>query len=979
MNNKQSGIRLHILVSGSIVLGMLVLAAAIIFHSYQSNRQILIDLAQENAQQIATKVDSQIERHTQPIITAIKLLSQDSLVVSNTHVVRMKRARLLKMVLDENPVLSSVYLGYQNGDFFLLRKLNNESSRKGVDAPENSQYMIQSIERDRKGAVQQALWLYFDKGLNLLSRREMPEYNFDPRSRPWFASTIQSEKPYISVPYLFYTTQEVGVTLSIKSSLLNTVVGIDASINDLSELMKTLVPDKQSRLALVNSNNQIIGYPNLDQLIQKTPSGKFRLSRVNELNIPLFEQLVKPFPENNKRNMNLLSSYDTSDGVWFGQNTKIGPQNGKESKAYKENWNLLYGIPEKALLARANQILHEQLIWSGVIILVLLVVGWFFGKLVTRPMLRLSGIIEGMKAFEFNSEQSVKSHIYEVKILSQSLQDMSAAIKSFESISILLSQERDLDKMLNGVVSHLVQITSTEMAVIYLYDSEKEQLIQVTEGNLWGIESIDCPKDKQDDIVDICQKTFSDKEEPFVCIPLSDRRMSITGVLMLKLIPGSEQSQVTPAFLKFVTQVSGSAATAVETRKQIEAQKALIDAIIRLLADAIDAKSPYTGGHCERVPMLAEMIIDEAQQEMSGAFAGFMMDDLQRQEFKIAAWLHDCGKITSREYVIDKATKLETIYNRIHEIRTRFEVVWRDQEIDYWKGVAAGKNSSELEKTLVDAHNQLIKDFTLIADLNIGGEAVQESDLIRLNQISGVSWQRHFSRQVGLSRDELSRLSSVDEILPVTEQLLDNRPEHIIPWGDKKPPVEKGHPDNHWGFDMPLSDNEMNLGEIYNLSIEKGTLTAEERFLINDHIVQTIKMLSGLPFPEEMKKVPDIAGNHHEKMDGSGYPRKLTGDQLSIPEKVMALADVFEALTAQDRPYKEAKTLSESLKILAFMVKDQHIDAEVFRLFIERGIYQTYADKYVAENQKDSVDVSKLYEIAGFEELRGQENRDIGR
>lgn len=970
MNNKHSGIRLHILVSGSIVLGMLVLAAAIIFHSYQSNRQILIDLAQENAQQIATKVDSQIERHTQPIITAIKLLSQDSLVVSNTHVVRMKRARLLKMVLDENPVLSSVYLGYQNGDFFLLRKLNNEASRKEVDAPANSQYMIQSIERDHKGKIQQTLWLYFDKGFNLLSRREVPEYRFDPRSRPWFAATIQSEKLYISEPYLFYTTKEVGVTLSIKSSLLNTVVGIDASINDLSDLMKSLVPDDYSRLALVNSSNQIIGYPNLNQLIHKTANGTFRLSRVTELNIPLFEQLVKNVSEKQLGDMNLLLPYNTSDGVWFGQKIKIGPQGGKDNQAYKENWNLLYGISEKALLARANQILHEQLMWSGVIILVLLVVGWFFGKLVTRPMLSLSEIIEGMKAFEFNSDQSVKSHIREVQILSQSLNDMSAAIKSFESISILLSQERDLDKMLNGVVSHLVQITSTEMAVIYLYDSEKEQLIQTTEGNLWGIESIDCPKEKQDDIVDICQKTFSDKGEPFVCIPLSDRRMSITGVLVLKLSPEAERNQVTPAFLKFVTQVSGSAATAVETRKQVEAQSALIDAIIRLLADAIDAKSPYTGGHCERVPMLAEMIIDEAQQEMSGFFAGFMMDDLQRQEFKIAAWLHDCGKITSREYVIDKATKLETIYNRIHEIRTRFEVVWRDQEINYWKGIAAGENTSDLEKTLQMAHNQIIDDFALLANLNIGGEAVQESDLTRLNQIRSVSWQRHFSRKIGLSRDELSRQPLEDEILPVTEQLIDNRPEHIIPWGDRKPPVEKDHPDNHWGFDMTLSENEMNLGEIYNLSIERGTLTEEERFLINEHIVQTIRMLSGLPFPEEMKQVPDIAGNHHEKVNGNGYPRKLTGEQLTIPEKVMALADVFEALTACDRPYKDAKTLSESLKILAFMVKDQHIDAEVFRLFIERGIYQTYADDYLADKQKDRVDVSKLYEIAGFEDLR---------
>jgi HD-GYP domain-containing protein (c-di-GMP phosphodiesterase class II) len=539
---------------------------------------------------------------------------------------------------------------------------------------------------------------------------------------------------------------------------------------------------------------------------------------------------------------------------------------------------------------------------------------------------------------------------------------MSATIKSFESISTLLSQEQDLDRMLNGVVSHLKKITSSEMAVIYLYDAEQELLVQATEGEHWGSETIACPKEKQSDIVDICQKQFAELGDSFVCVPLSDRRMSITGVLILKL--NTDKEPISPAFLEFVTKVSGSAATAVETRKQVEAQSALIDAIIRLLADAIDAKSPYTGGHCERVPMLAEMLIDQAQQEMNGVFAGFMMDETQRREFKIAAWLHDCGKITSREYVIDKATKLETIYNRIHEIRTRFEVVWRDLDIEYWQGMANGQPTEQLEQKRQQQQLKLQEDFALIARLNIGGEALQEADIARLNEISDITWLRHFSRNIGISKSEAQRLPTEEESLPVREHLIADRPEHLIPWGDRKPPVEKDNPDNHWGFDMSLPEHEINQGELHNLAIIRGTLTEEERFLINEHIVQTIRMLSTLPFPEGMKKVPDIAGNHHEKMDGSGYPRKLTGEQLSIPEKIMALADVFEALTAKDRPYKDAKTLSQSLKILAVMVREQHIDADVFRLFIESGVYQNYAEGYLADQQKDAVNIEELYALA---------------
>ena len=237
--------------------------------------------------------------------------------------------------------------------------------------------------------------------------------------------------------------------------------------------------------------------------------------------------------------------------------------------------------------------------------------------------------------------------------------------------------------------------------------------------------------------------------------------------------------------------------------------------------------------------------------------------------------------------------------------------------------------------------------------------------ITRLEQIAQQTWTRHFSARLGLSRAEQQRLPTEPESLPTTESLLADKTEHIEHWS-RRPPVEKHHPDNSWGFDMVLPEHYLNRGEIYSLRVERGTLKEEERFIVNDHIVQTIRMLSALPLPENLSRVPDIAGNHHEKLSGNGYPRKLDASHLSIAERIMAIADVFEALTANDRPYKEAKKLSEVMNIMALMVKDQHIDGDLFKLFLERGIYGHYAEKYLLKRQRDRVSIELILAKAGI-------------
>jgi len=384
------------------------------------------------------------------------------------------------------------------------------------------------------------------------------------------------------------------------------------------------------------------------------------------------------------------------------------------------------------------------------------------------------------------------------------------------------------------------------------------------------------------------------------------------------------------------------------------AQKELMDSFIKLIADAIDAKSPYTGGHCKRVPMIATMLIKEASKSEDGSLKEFTFTTKEElEEFERGAWLHDCGKITTPEYVVDKATKLETIYNRIHEVRMRFEVLWRDVEISALEGILSGKEKAIMDEWKESEHKSLIDDFTFVATTNIGGEFMSEERKNHIQTIAKRTWTRHFDDRLGLSANELLRYSAEQrKRLPVEEPLLSDRSEHIVPRVDFD---EEGY--RAQGFKLQVPEHLYNYGEVYNLCIERGTLSEEERFKIQEHVIMSIKMLEQLPYTDDMKRIPEYAGTHHETLIGTGYPRELTADELSIPARIMAIADIFEALTASDRPYKKGKTLSQSLKIMSFMVKDQHIDGELFALFLRSGIYEVYAKEYLKPEQIDEVDV----------------------
>ena len=441
-------------------------------------------------------------------------------------------------------------------------------------------------------------------------------------------------------------------------------------------------------------------------------------------------------------------------------------------------------------------------------------------------------------------------------------------------------------------------------------------------------------------------------------VPLSPRDGEVIGALQLMNALDEVTGEVVafpPEIMGFIQAMASQSAVALENQTLLEAQKVLINSLIKLVAGAIDAKSAYTGGHCERVPELAVMLAEEATKVAHGPLADFAFKTEEEwDEFRVGAWLHDCGKVTTPEYVVDKATKLETIYNRIHEVRMRFEVLLRDAAIVRLEATASGVAAVDAGAIYSERKRQLLDDFAFIAECNVGGEFMAPEKVERLHRIGAQCWMRNFDDRLGLSHEEIKRYDSMPvDALPAVEQLLSDKSHHIVQRG------ASAALDPRHGFKVKVPENLYNFGELYNLSIARGTLTEEERFKINDHIIQTIVMLDGLPLPKHLKRVPEYAGTHHETLIGNGYPRKLTLDQLSVPSRIMAIADIFEALTASDRPYKKAKSLSESVKILSFFKKDQHVDPDLFDLFLTSGVYKRYGERYLQPEQLDEVDITR--------------------
>ncbi|MET0267582.1 MAG: HD domain-containing phosphohydrolase [Duganella sp.] len=401
------------------------------------------------------------------------------------------------------------------------------------------------------------------------------------------------------------------------------------------------------------------------------------------------------------------------------------------------------------------------------------------------------------------------------------------------------------------------------------------------------------------------------RSQSFLTVPMRDHEGELVGVLQLVNAHHGEHGAVgvfSPTDQRFIEALAAQAAAALTHQRLINQLEELLEALVNLINIGIDEKSPYTGRHCQFVPELTMMLAEAVHRTESGPLAEFRMSDADRKELRLAGLLHDCGKITTPVHVVDKATKLETIFDRIALLDTRFEVLQRDATIAALEqklalaGQAPGQGSATalaaIDAALAETQQALRQDQAFLQTVNVGGEGMSEADQQRVHTIARRRWR---------GSDGVERAF--------------------------------------------LSDD-----EVLNLTIRYGTLTDAERKIINNHIAVTVRMLEALPWPKHLRNVPEYAGGHHERMDGKGYPRGLTGDQMSVPARLMAIADIFEALTARDRPYKKGKMLSESLHILGKFSLNGHIDPDLFDIFIRSKIYLEFAHQHMDARQIDAID-----------------------
>ncbi|WP_300545892.1 HD domain-containing phosphohydrolase [uncultured Pseudoalteromonas sp.] len=779
---------------------------AISLHYYFSEKLVL-QTKTEQFKSTSQQIADHITRINQRVDNTLSVMIHDNRLFSGNFDENNSLRNILIEVLNKHPDFHSLLLGYANGDFIEVVNLRGHAQLpKPNDLRDEDRWLIFKVLG--QGESRHQTTYYLDENLSLNRKyKQTPDY--DPRKRLWFndakVGTVTKTRQYI-----FNLLKIPGYTYTIKSEQTGGVLAIDVASSSLSAF---LIKQQQKMQFLVSSEMYV--YRGDGEIIAKSKTQGHHhsfddLSKIIKTN----EQTIGLANGQHQLGKMLSVNEDGVEKYMFVLQLPLSSEMQSDEIDY-----FAVLVAKNDVLAIIKEKIQISILVTGLCLLLLLPVSWFFASSIVNPILKLVGENKKIQQRDYNEVSTLSSHILEIHYLASSMVDMSRSIEQHEN-----------------------------------------------------------------------------------------------------------------------------------------SQKALMESFVELIAQAIDDKSPYTAGHCERVPELGIWLADAASGSTDEAFSDFSFKTPdERREFRLAAWLHDCGKITTPEHIVDKGTKLETIYNRIHEVRTRFEVLLRDAKITYYEQLLAHpEQQSVLKQKLEQQTEKLHADFSFIAACNVGGEFMDEAQLSRLHEVASIKWQRHFDASLGLSPLEEMRMADLkNQHLPVEESLLSDKPSDLIP---HEKAVE--YPES-LGINMAIPEYKYNLGEVYNLSVARGTLTAEDRFKINEHVISTIRMLGSVPFPKELAKVPRYASTHHETLKGTGYPRKLTAEQLSIPERVLVLADIFEALTAADRPYKKAKPLSVAIDILAKMVDDDHIDRDVFELFLTSGIYLKYAKQFLHESQIDSVDIQK--------------------
>jgi len=927
---------------------------------------------------------------------------------------------MLKMI-ERHTYMFSHYAGYSDGSFLqVIATRKNPAILLEYNAPEGTDFIVRSISIESEGSIdsegtRKQYWSFLDRDRQIIASRIDPDPAYDPRNRPWYRKALESDAAIFTDPYVFSSSKVPGITCAKKFSGKGGVFGADITLEKFSQSLKKEKVSKNSTLFFFDLKGRLMAHSEEDPVKtiitekdgETTEEAGFL--RVDKASDPVTKRIIASYKTKEGFSFGKTWLMDIGGEKHLVHLSRLSEELG---------FDQIIGstAPLTDFTGHIRQMQYRISILSLVVLIVVLPIIFFMAKRLSRSMMLLEKEADKIKQFDFSESEPFDSAIKEVHSLIQAVgltkltirqrtEALIATQKKLEKLvksGIALSAEQDVNRFLEMIFNAAKELSYADGGALYLRDEEDKLCFAIMQTasrgtiraeelddadafkpiplynretgdeNHRNVESHVALSGKTERIDEIAQQdrfafsdactfdeTTGDQYTSFLTVPLKPRQGKSIGVLQLFKARDAKSGELIPfeeEIVWFVEALAAQAAVALQNKKLLEEQRELFNAFIQLIAGAVDAKSPYTGAHCARVPEIAMLLAKAVNDSTKKPFADFTLStEDEWREFRVAAWLHDCGKITTPEFVVDKATKLETIYNRIHEIRTRFEALWRDAEIEYYRKLLNGNHDEKkLKAELQSRRDKISDDFAFVAECNVGGEFMADEKIDRLKKIAAQKWLRHLDDRLGLSKDEAAlKEDGTEQKLHVEEFLLADKPEHIIPRSGKDP--FEGNP---YGFKMEVPENLFDGGELHNLCIRKGTLSAEERFKINEHITQTIIMLGKLPLPSYMANILEIAGAHHETMDGKGYPRKLTRNEMSIPARIMAIADIFEALTASDRPYKKAKTLSESLRIMSFMRNDRHIDEELFDLFLQSGVYKEYAAKYLDPKQIDEVDIN---------------------
>ncbi len=897
----------------------------------------------EYVKKYTSNLQSQIKLISIPAFTSLDMLIVVNLVENNDK--DLTWLAPITTTLIKNPYITSLYAANQAGKSVFIYRITDEMRSAEQLFPTNAVFNInfnQVNGQQRRVFLNRELqvvsWEYYDNG------------GFDPRERPWFQGSKFDGRILISKPYQFYPSQHLGITFSRRSYDGTSVVAADFDYKSLSRLTSDMEYSEHAKTFLLTSTQDVIAsnlkFSDADHsysLAESEPDLANALAKLDHL--MAFKTIIEPMTDRGELSRLLITPLRIGD----------------DHVIYVVNL-----LKEKDFLATSAYLSSNFNIQNMLFLtLIFLIISVFSTRRIAKPLIYLNESLVNIQTFKYRRKEYKPSNIVEIDQLNETMLLMESVLVDFFNNLYDVARSSKPEELSASIVAQAESILFASSCQLFINSRKNRQKfnLNASSGNIPEFDLQTFAANNKA-VLDKHVYKLSEQDGQIVfsggpcktgfIIPLMNRKEENVGVLVIGF-----KGQIDKAVydrIRLVRNFIGFNEIVLEHLEKEQEQQELFHSFVMMTATALDKKSPYTGGHCQRVPEITKLIAEAAESD-TDIFADFSLTSKNWEELLIAAWLHDCGKVTTPDYVMDKATKLETIYDRIHEIRMRYEVLKRDADVAYWQSIANGMDKFRAQQVCYELKAELDKEFAFIASCNPGREFLVPEKQQRLIEISKRTWLRTLPDDIGISQQALAKKSGGVNKLPVIENVLADKLEHLWAWEEK----QNKHSERDFKILQPA--HRFNRGEIHNLIVKTGTLTEEERYHINDHIVQTYVMLDQIMYPEYLKNVPLIAGSHHEKMNGEGYPLKLKREAIPIGGRMIAVADVFEALTASDRPYKDAKKLSQALKIMAFMVKGEHLDHDVFDLFLTKGVYQSYADEYLKPEQLDFVDVDGLRAI----------------